>query len=142
MFPFFFDCHVREFPVRLENPRVISANQIWAGVVSAGLSSYSFNSSYRSCDSVEYMLELGNAIVNFAQIVPDGLLVFFPSYYLLDQCIGYWKNMVRVPAQVVKIYDLFAFYLDAPFFLLSRFIQTQQFPAQSGRESANISKLL
>ncbi|CAL5443392.1 unnamed protein product [Camellia sinensis] len=51
-----------EFPVRLENPHVISANQIWAGVVSAGPSSYSFNSSYRSRDSVEYNLELGNAI--------------------------------------------------------------------------------
>ncbi|CAL5381312.1 unnamed protein product [Camellia sinensis] len=51
-----------EFPVRLENPHVISANQIWAGVVSAGPSSYSFNSSYRSRDSVEYKLELGNAI--------------------------------------------------------------------------------
>ncbi|KAI8020505.1 hypothetical protein LOK49_LG04G02653 [Camellia lanceoleosa] len=82
-----------EFPVRLENPHVISANQIWAGVVPAGPSGYSFNSSYRSRDSIEYKLELGNAIVNFARIVPDGLLVFFPSYYLLDQCIGCWKNM-------------------------------------------------
>ncbi|KAL7162435.1 hypothetical protein ACSBR2_042845 [Camellia fascicularis] len=91
---------------------------------------------------MKFLFRGSDASVNFAQIVPDGLLVFFPSYYLLDQCIGCWKNMVRVPAQVVKIYDLFAFYLDAPFFLLSRFIQTQQFPAQSGRESANMSKLL
>ncbi|XP_057465193.1 regulator of telomere elongation helicase 1 homolog isoform X5 [Actinidia eriantha] len=84
-----------EFPVRLENPHVISANQIWAGVVPSGPSGYSFNSSYRSRDSVEYKLELGNAIVNFARIVPDGLLVFFPSYYLLDQCIGCWKNTIH-----------------------------------------------
>lgn len=33
--------------------------------------------------------------VNFARIVPDGLLVFFPSYYLLDQCISSWKTTVR-----------------------------------------------
>ncbi|CAL5425697.1 unnamed protein product [Camellia sinensis] len=52
----------REFPVRLENPHVILANQIWAGVVPAGPSGYSFNSSYRSRDSIEYKLELGNAI--------------------------------------------------------------------------------
>ncbi|XP_059642020.1 regulator of telomere elongation helicase 1 homolog [Cornus florida] len=82
-----------EFPVRLENPHVISANQIWAGVVPAGPSGFSFNSSYRNRDTLEYKLELGNAIVNFARIIPDGLLVFFPSYYLLDQCIGCWKNM-------------------------------------------------
>ncbi|KAG5537665.1 hypothetical protein RHGRI_024945 [Rhododendron griersonianum] len=82
-----------EFPIRLENPHVISANQIWVGVVPSGPSGYAFNSSYRSRDLVEYKLELGNAIVNFARIVPDGLLVFFPSYYLMDQCIGCWKNM-------------------------------------------------
>ncbi|CAL5409489.1 unnamed protein product [Camellia sinensis] len=51
-----------EFPVRLENPHVILANQLWAGVVPAGPSGYSFNSSYRSRDSIEYKLELGNAI--------------------------------------------------------------------------------
>ncbi|XP_015867293.3 regulator of telomere elongation helicase 1 homolog isoform X1 [Ziziphus jujuba] len=82
-----------EFPVRLENPHVISANQIWAGVLPTGPSGGSFNSSYRSRDSLEYKQELGNAIVNFARIVPDGLLVFFPSYYLLDQCMGCWKNV-------------------------------------------------
>lgn len=82
-----------EFPIRLENPHVISGNQIWAGVVPVGPSGYSFNSSFRSRDSPQYKLELGNAIVNLARIVPDGLLVFFPSYYLLDQLIGYWKNM-------------------------------------------------
>ncbi|KAL2463124.1 RAD3-like DNA-binding helicase protein [Forsythia ovata] len=81
-----------EFPVRLENPHVITGNQIWAGVVPVGPSGYSFNSSYRSRDSMEYKQELGNAIVNFARIVPDGLLVFFPSYYLLDQCISCWKT--------------------------------------------------
>ncbi|XP_031265333.1 regulator of telomere elongation helicase 1 homolog [Pistacia vera] len=82
-----------DFPVRLENPHVISSNQIWAGVVPTGPSSYSLNSSYRNRDSLEYKQELGNAIVNIARIVPDGLLIFFPSYYLLDQCIGCWKKM-------------------------------------------------
>ncbi|XP_039117490.1 regulator of telomere elongation helicase 1 homolog isoform X1 [Dioscorea cayenensis subsp. rotundata] len=82
-----------EFPVRLENPHVISPSQIWVGVVPSGPSSYTFNSSYRNRDSLDYKQELGNAIVNFARIVPDGLLVFFPSYYLMDQCLDCWKNM-------------------------------------------------
>uniref|UniRef100_A0A2N9HX33 Helicase ATP-binding domain-containing protein n=1 Tax=Fagus sylvatica TaxID=28930 RepID=A0A2N9HX33_FAGSY len=51
-----------EFPVRLENPHVITPSQIWAGVVSAGPSGCSFNSSYRNRDSLEYKQELGNAI--------------------------------------------------------------------------------
>ncbi|GER44162.1 regulator of telomere elongation helicase [Striga asiatica] len=81
-----------DFPIRSENPHVISDNQIYAGIAPVGPSGYAFNSSYRSRGSIEYKLELGNAIVNFARIVPDGLLVFFPSYYLLDQCISCWKS--------------------------------------------------
>ncbi|KAI3521617.1 hypothetical protein L1887_11088 [Cichorium endivia] len=80
------------FPIRLENPHVISDNQLWAGIVPVGPSGHPFNSSYRTRDSAEYKLNLGNSIVNFARIVPDGLLVFFPSYYLLNLCIDYWKS--------------------------------------------------
>ncbi|KAK1434107.1 hypothetical protein QVD17_11025 [Tagetes erecta] len=82
-----------KFPIRLENPHVISDNQLWAGIVPAGPSGHPFNSSYRTRDTADYKLSLGNSIVNFARIVPDGLLVFFPSYYLLNLCIDYWKNM-------------------------------------------------
>ncbi|KAI3727225.1 hypothetical protein L1987_67037 [Smallanthus sonchifolius] len=82
-----------KFPVRLENPHVISDNQLWAGIVPVGPSGHPFNSSYKTRDSAEYKLNLGNSIVNFARIVPDGLLVFFPSYYLLNLCVDYWKNM-------------------------------------------------
>ncbi|KAI3786063.1 hypothetical protein L1987_45190 [Smallanthus sonchifolius] len=93
-----------KFPVHLENPHVISDNQLWAGIVPVGPSGHPFNSSYKTRDSAEYKLNLGNSIgkfwerviactVNFARIVPDGLLVFFPSYYLLNLCIDYWKNM-------------------------------------------------
>ncbi|WZZ05552.1 hypothetical protein YC2023_091473 [Brassica napus] len=81
-----------DFPIRLENPHVISSNQLWAGVVSAGPSGCVLNSSYRNRDVPEYKQELGNAIVNFSRVVPDGLLVFFPSYYLMDRCIAFWKD--------------------------------------------------
>ncbi|AAD55463.1 Hypothetical protein [Arabidopsis thaliana] len=82
----------RDFPIRLENPHVISSNQLWAGVVSTGPSGYVLNSSYRNRDVPEYKQELGNAIVNFSRVVPEGLLIFFPSYYLMDSCITFWKN--------------------------------------------------
>eukprot|EP01018_Ginkgo_biloba_P023975 Gb_04351 [translate_table: standard] len=81
------------FDVRLENPHVIHSNQIWVGVVPCGPSGRPLNSSYRTRDSVEYKQELGNTIVNFARIVPDGLLVFFPSYYLLNQCVECWQTV-------------------------------------------------
>ncbi|KAJ7524999.1 hypothetical protein O6H91_17G031600 [Diphasiastrum complanatum] len=83
------------FEVQLENPHVIGTNQLWVGVVPSGPSGKPLNSSYRMRDSVDYKLELGNAIVNFARIVPDGLLVFFPSYYLLNSCIDTWQTSVQ-----------------------------------------------
>jgi regulator of telomere elongation helicase 1 len=38
-----------------------------------------------------YRDDLGNAIANFARVVPDGLLVFFPAYSLLTACLDRWK---------------------------------------------------
>ena len=38
------------------------------------------------------MIDLGNAILSFAKHVPDGLVVFFPSYSYLDTCIAAWRR--------------------------------------------------
>jgi regulator of telomere elongation helicase 1 len=57
-----------------------------------GPSGQALNSSYRTRETIQYKQELGTAIVNFARIVPDGLLVFFPSYSMMDKCVEFWKN--------------------------------------------------
>ena len=80
------------FPVRLENPHVIAPDQVWGGVVPVGPSGKRLNSSYRFRDTDEYKAELGNAIVNFARVVPDGLLVFFPSYGVMRACVEFWRG--------------------------------------------------
>lgn len=89
------------FEVRLENPHVIDQSQIWAGVVTIGPQGYHLNSSYSSRDRKEYKEDLGNSIVNFARIIPDGILVFFPSYSMLTSCIDHWKD----PSQTSSIWD-------------------------------------
>jgi regulator of telomere elongation helicase 1 len=38
------------------------------------------------------MNELGYTIRNFCSIVPEGLLIFFPSYTVMDQLIKHWNN--------------------------------------------------
>lgn len=81
------------FRVRLENPHVIDKSQVWVGVVSKGPQGHALNSSYRTRSDINYRQDLGNAIVNFARIIPDGLLVFFPSYGLLKSSIDDWKTM-------------------------------------------------
>ena len=60
------------FPVRLENPHVIPAKNVWVGVVSRGPLNRPLNSSFKFRGSADYVNELGAALVNFARVVPDG----------------------------------------------------------------------
>ena len=85
-------------------PGAFFAPQVWAGVVRVGPSGKVLNSSYQYRDKPEYRSELGNAIVNFARIVPDGMLVFFPSYYLLNACMDAWRQPASDSAQAASIW--------------------------------------
>lgn len=53
-----------------------------------GPSGVRLNSQYDNRDKEEYQLEVGNVLINLARIVPDGLLVFFPSYIVMEKCLG------------------------------------------------------
>jgi regulator of telomere elongation helicase 1 len=81
-----------DFPVRLENNHVVDADQVWVGVVGTGVTGKRLNSSYNFRSTETYLLELGNTIVNFTRLVPHGLLVFFPSYSILEESIDKWQR--------------------------------------------------
>lgn len=61
-------------------------------MIPVGPTGQALNSSYGSRDKPEYKLDLGMAVARFCAIVPDGLLVFFPSYVVLQACIEFWKR--------------------------------------------------
>lgn len=54
-------------------------------------SEFDFTFGSRNKDTT--IVNLGNAIVSFSQHIPDGVVVFFPSYSYLDTCIAAWKRM-------------------------------------------------
>ena len=87
------------FPVTLENPHVIAPHQMWVGVVRRGPAGVSLNSSFKTRSSPEYLSDLGNTIVNFCRVVPKGILVFFPSYGVMQSCVAAWQ---QVPTQTGK----------------------------------------
>jgi regulator of telomere elongation helicase 1 len=76
----------------LANPHIVGAGQVWVGVVPAGPTGAALNSSYATRSSPRYREDLGHAIANFARVVPDGLLVFFPSYAVLTDTLAAWKQ--------------------------------------------------
>lgn len=57
--------------------------QVWVGVVPTGPTGVTLTSTYSCRDDPRYKEDLGNAVVNLARMVPDGLLVFFPSYTVM-----------------------------------------------------------
>jgi len=66
--------------------------QVWFGVVPEGPTGVRLNSSYATRSSARYLDDLGHSIANFARVVPDGLLVFFPSYGAMTAAIDHWKT--------------------------------------------------
>lgn len=84
------------FPIRLENPHVITKPQVWAGVIRAGPEvdgrrGGRLTSAYYARGD-ETSLELGRALIRVVSIVPDGVLVFYPSYAALYSCVDTWKR--------------------------------------------------
>jgi len=71
---------------------VLFRMEVWIGVVPRGPSSTALNSSYRARDTATYKSELGNAILSFADVVPDGMLVFFASYTALTSSLAFWQS--------------------------------------------------
>ncbi|XP_031289267.2 regulator of telomere elongation helicase 1 isoform X1 [Camelus dromedarius] len=79
------------FPVCLENPHVIDKHQIWVGIVPKGPDGAQLSSAFDKRFSEECLSSLGKALGNIARVVPHGLLVFFPSYPVMEKSLEFWR---------------------------------------------------
>lgn len=81
------------FVVKLQNDHVIDAkNQINFQVIGRGPDGQDLISTFASRSNPKYLASLGHALVEISKVVPDGLLVFFPSYAWMDTCLNSWKQ--------------------------------------------------
>uniref|UniRef100_A0A8B9NZY8 Regulator of telomere elongation helicase 1 n=1 Tax=Apteryx owenii TaxID=8824 RepID=A0A8B9NZY8_APTOW len=80
------------FPVCLENPHVIDKHQLWVGIIPKGPDGTVLTSTYEKRFSEEYLSSLGKTVGNLVRVVPHGLLVFFPSYPVMDKSLEYWRE--------------------------------------------------
>ncbi|XP_064779204.1 regulator of telomere elongation helicase 1 [Oncorhynchus masou masou] len=79
------------FPVCLENPHVIQHDQIFVSIIDRGPDSVQLSSAFDRRFVPENMASLGNTVVNLGRVVPHGLLVFFPSYPVMDKTLEFWR---------------------------------------------------
>ncbi|XP_010631659.1 regulator of telomere elongation helicase 1 isoform X5 [Fukomys damarensis] len=79
------------FPVLLENPHVIEKHQLWVGVIPRGPDGAELSSAFDKRFSEECLSSLGKTLGNIARVVPHGLLVFFPSYPVMEKSLAFWR---------------------------------------------------
>ena len=80
-----------DFPVRLENQHIVTASQVWCGVLGSGPDGTTLNSSYNTRNDPKYLAALGQIVIMILKIVPKGVLIFFPSYGLLNSVREFWQ---------------------------------------------------
>ncbi|XP_072943690.1 regulator of telomere elongation helicase 1 homolog [Epargyreus clarus] len=77
--------------VQLENPHIVKGSQICVKIISQGPDGVQLNSNYQNRDNPKYICSLGRTILSFCRVIPDGLLVFFPSYPIMNKCQEMWQ---------------------------------------------------
>lgn len=116
--------------VNLENPHIVNSSQVCVKIISQGSDKESLNSNYENryvrCSSIlyecmikimyriliffrnnpKYINSLGRTILAFCPVVPHGLLVFFPSYFILNMCKEKWQE-VGLWSQIQRIKPIF-----------------------------------
>lgn len=81
-----------DFPQRIENPHVIDPRQVFVSILPQGIGRSRFNFSYQNRENAQIYVDLGNTLARIAEITPGGILMFFPSYRLMEQCYEHWQN--------------------------------------------------
>ncbi|KAK7116907.1 hypothetical protein R3I94_023261 [Phoxinus phoxinus] len=79
------------FPVSLENPHVIRPDQISVSIIEKGPDGVKLSTAFDRRFVPENMSSMGNTLVNLTRLVPHGLLVFFPSYPVMDKTVEFWR---------------------------------------------------
>lgn len=70
---------------------VVVGLQVFARVASHGLDNRKLRATYKEADQLEYQDSLGQLVLAVANTTPDGVLLFLPSYALMDKLSKRWQ---------------------------------------------------
>lgn len=81
------------FQVSLEAPHVVNMKkQVFAGVIANTPQGQPLLATFQHSSKAPFQDAVGQIILNMCSTVPDGLLVFFPSYAMLEKLMSRWKE--------------------------------------------------
>lgn len=75
----------QEFPVRLENDHVIDKHkQVMVSILTHDINQKELNFSYKSREDNSFYISVGHTLIRIFRTVKGGVLVFVPSYTVLN----------------------------------------------------------
>ena len=85
-----------EFQATLEAPHVVDmGRQVWSGVLPFGPGGGLLNATFKNTETPAFQDELGRAVLAACGAIPDGVLLFLPSYKLMDGLSRRWQARAR-----------------------------------------------
>eukprot|EP00178_Gracilaria_changii_P010121 TRINITY_DN294_c0_g1_i1.p1 TRINITY_DN294_c0_g1~~TRINITY_DN294_c0_g1_i1.p1 ORF type:complete len:883 (+),score=107.32 TRINITY_DN294_c0_g1_i1:6834-9482(+) len=80
------------FSISKTLPHVVNVkNQLFVAVAGEGPKKVLFDATFRGSSTFAFQDALGDALVDYCTVIPGGVLVFFPSYRMMDQLQRRWK---------------------------------------------------
>ena len=71
---------------------MIDRRQVWIRTLSHGPAGQSLNATYKNAESYAFQDELGRVVAQVCETVPHGVLLFLPSYAMLNKLSERWKQ--------------------------------------------------
>lgn len=82
-----------DFPIRLEANHVVNMRkQVFIGAILNGPGNVDLISTYKNQQKFQYQDSMGFLLLQYAQVIPGGILMFFPSYALMGILKARWQR--------------------------------------------------
>jgi Fanconi anemia group J protein len=94
------------FQHQLEAPHIIQDDQIFLGIIPNGLNKKPFIGTFTNRKTTEYMDQLGYLILKIITTVPNGVLIFLPSYSWIEDLKTHWTE-TKLWDSILKIKEIF-----------------------------------
>ena len=71
---------------------MVDKSQVWVASLGKGPNKYSLNAAYRNASTLQFQDEVGEMVIEVCKKVQFGVLVFLPSYKMLNTLVERWQS--------------------------------------------------
>ncbi|KAF1326665.1 Fanconi anemia group j, partial [Globisporangium splendens] len=97
-----------DFPIRLEANHVVNMRkQVFAGAIMNGPGRVDLSATFKNQQEFRYQDSMGQLLLQYVNVIPGGVLMFFPSYSLMDKLVARWQQ-TGVWAEVDAVKTMFS----------------------------------